>query len=177
MATGRELLTVRYVSIAADQDHGGLPHLAAGSQRTEFERRPLVVDGRSDQCTCQLERSVGRVGDMGVAVSEQRRAREPHTDEMGDLGIHRRGESRGERRDHLVGLVTPSLDRQRPARLDVDQDVGTGGRDPELDERHARHADLAGIVAQQLDRNIGGQPPVVLGTRPWRRQIGRSRQT
>ncbi len=60
---------------------------------------------------------------MGVAVSEQHRRWEPHPDEMGDLGVHRRGEPGRERRDHFVGLVTASLDRQRPARLDVDQDV------------------------------------------------------
>ena len=113
---------------------------------------------------------------MGVAMSEQRRTRQPHPDEVSDLGVHRRGEPGRERRDHLVGLVMASLDRQRPARLDVDQDVGTGRRDPELHERHARHADLASVVAQQFHRNVGGQPPVVINSRPRGGQSGRPRE-
>ncbi len=159
--------------VAGEQDHRRLPHLAARVERSQLERRAFVArfeQLRCDQSRCEIERGGDRIGVVGIAVTEQRLRRERHADEVCDLGVDRRGQTRRQRRDHLVGLVTAGLDREGRARLQVDEHVRSRRADTELHERDARQADPARIVREQLDRHLGVQAPRLAATHPRRRQ-------
>ena len=143
-------------SSAGEQDHRRLPHLAARVERSQLERRAFVdrfAPLRCDQPRCEIERGGDRIGVVGVAVTEQRLRRERHADEVCDLGVDRRRQTRRQRRDHLVGLVTAGLDREGPARLQVDEHVRSRRADTELHERDARQADPA--RASSASNSIG----------------------
>ncbi len=126
-----------------------------------------------------VEGGVDRLGLVGVAVVEQHVRRQRHRDEVRDLRVQRRGQPGGETPDDGVGLRRLRVDRQRPARFEVDEHLPPVAVDAELGERDARHPDPPRRLAEQLDRNPGGQMPHVVplaGPRRGRDLIARQRE-
>ena len=160
----------------AEQDDSGLPHLAAGTQRPQLERRSLVDRRGADQGARQLDGGVGRARAVGAAVVQQRGLGQRHGDEMSDLGEQRRRQCRGDRRDDLVGLIGSGGDREHSARLEIDEQFVARRRHPELHQGHARLADLSCVVAEDLDGHLGAEPPRLAIAGPRQRQHGGRRQ-
>ena len=106
-------------------------------------------------------------------MTDERRRIESDTDQLRDLGEHRRPERRGDRRDDRVGALGCGLDGEHTEGFEIDVEVATVRAHTELHDAETRRADRSHGRYERIRHRRRREMPSIAGRDE--RFVGRAR--